>query len=70
MLRKGTQCQSVLDILKDMGIDISNRRGECYGNAANMPGVYSGLRACIKLKSFNRVGTVHCTHTLNLGDKC
>lgn len=42
-------CQSVLDVLKDMGIDISNRRGECYENAANMPGVYSGRRACIKL---------------------
>lgn len=40
---------SVLDVLKDMDIDISNRRGECYDNAANMSGVHSGLRACIKL---------------------
>lgn len=59
-------CQSVLGVLQDMGIDIGNCRGQCYDNAANMSGVYSGLQA--RIKQVNPlVEWVPCTaHTLNL----
>lgn len=59
-------CQSVLGVLQDMGIDIGNCRGQCYDNAANMSGVYSGLQARIKQVN-SLVEWVPCTeHTLNL----
>ncbi|XDV19134.1 hypothetical protein PO909_024682, partial [Leuciscus waleckii] len=59
-------CQSVLGVLQDMGIDIGNCRGQCYDNAANMSGVYSGLQA--RIKQVNPlVECVPCAaHTLNV----
>lgn len=59
-------CQSVLGVLQDIGIDISNCRGQCCNNSANMSGVYTGLQACIKQFS-PLVEWVKCAaHTLNL----
>lgn len=59
-------CQSVLAVLQDTGTDISNCRGQCYNNSANMSGVYTGLQAHIK--QFNPlVECIECTaHTLKL----
>lgn len=59
-------CDAVLTVLHEMDIDISNCRGQCYDNAANMAGVYNGLQAHIK--DINPlVEWVPCAaHTLNL----
>lgn len=59
-------CQSVLGVLQDMSIHISNCRGQCYDIAANLSGVYSGLQA--RIKQVNPlIEWVPCTaHTLHL----
>lgn len=49
-----------------MQLDISNCRGQCYDNAANMSGTYSGLQA--RIRQINPLAEwVPCAaHTLNL----
>lgn len=58
--------QAVLGVLSDMQLDISNCRGQCYDNAANMSGTYSGLQA--RIRQINPLAEwVPCAaHTLNL----
>lgn len=57
---------TVLKALSDLGLDITLCRGQCYDNASNMSGVYSGLQAKI-LEISPKAFYVPCTsHTLNL----
>ncbi|XP_045025610.1 zinc finger MYM-type protein 1-like [Daphnia magna] len=43
--------ETVLEFLKNHGLDIKNCRGQSYDNASNMSGQYTGLQARIKDKS-------------------
>lgn len=56
----------VLEFLQAKDIAISDCRGQCYDNAANMAGRYNGLQA--KIKEINRLAKfTPCTaHSLNL----
>jgi len=38
----------VTKLIEDLGLDVSNLRGQSYNNAANMSGIYSGLQARIR----------------------
>lgn len=60
----------VLALLTELGIDISNCRGQSYDNAANMSGIYTGLQA--RVKEINPVAYfVPCAaHSLNLVGVC
>lgn len=54
----------VLETLKIYNLDIANCGGQSYDNASNMSGVYSGLKARIKLA--NHVIFVPCSaHSFN-----
>uniref|UniRef100_A0A8C6WJK3 Zinc finger MYM-type protein 1 n=1 Tax=Neogobius melanostomus TaxID=47308 RepID=A0A8C6WJK3_9GOBI len=57
---------SILLVLSDLGIDISNCRGQCYDNASNMSGSYKGVQS--RIRSINPLAEwVPCAaHTLNL----
>uniref|UniRef100_A0A0B7BVG9 DUF4371 domain-containing protein n=1 Tax=Arion vulgaris TaxID=1028688 RepID=A0A0B7BVG9_9EUPU len=58
--------QSLLDFLKENGIDIKDCRGQSYDNASNMSGKYNGLQAHIKDAEY-----IPCfAHSLNLVAKC
>lgn len=56
----------VVDTINDIGLDISNLRGQSYDNAANMSGAYSGLQA--RLKTLNPLAEYApcAAHSLNL----
>lgn len=60
----------VTSTLIELGIDISNCRGQSYDNAANMSGIYNGLQA--KIKEFSPLAEyVPCSaHSLNLVGEC
>ncbi|XP_052221806.1 zinc finger MYM-type protein 1-like [Dreissena polymorpha] len=56
----------VTKILEELGLDISNLRGQSYDNASNMSGIYSGLQA--RIRELNPLAHyVPCAaHSLNL----
>ena len=56
----------VLDFLTELGLDISNCRGQSYDNAENISVIYSGLQA--RIKNINSLAHfVPCgAHSLNL----
>ena len=60
----------VMKMIDDLGLDISNCRGQSYNNAANMSGIYTGLQA--RIRSINPLAYfVPCaTHSLNLVGAC
>lgn len=60
----------VTSTLSELGIDISNCRGQSYDNAANMSGIYNGLQA--KIKEISPLAEyVPCSaHSLNLVGEC
>jgi len=60
----------VTRMLENLGLDISNCRGQSYDNAANMSGIYSGLQA--RIKALNKLAHfVPCAaHSLNLVGTC
>lgn len=62
--------QSLLDFLKENGIDIKDCRGQSYDNASNMSGKYRGLQA--RIKEINKYAEyIPCfAHSLNLVAKC
>lgn len=37
--------ESVFQVLEEINFNIENSRGYCYDNAANMSGMYKGLRS-------------------------
>lgn len=60
----------LLEVLKDLSIDIKNCRGQTYDNAANMAGKYSGLQARIKHHVDTATYVPCASHTLNLIGNC
>ena len=61
---------SLLDFLKEMGVDIKDCRGQSYDNASNMSGKYRGLQSRIKEKSQFAEYVPCFAHSLNLVGKC
>ncbi|XP_046973656.1 zinc finger MYM-type protein 1-like [Vanessa cardui] len=61
---------AVTSTLIELGIDISNCRGQSYDNAANMSGIYNGLQT--KIKEISPLADyVPCSaHSLNLVGEC
>uniref|UniRef100_A0A182JTC3 DUF4371 domain-containing protein n=1 Tax=Anopheles christyi TaxID=43041 RepID=A0A182JTC3_9DIPT len=58
--------QEVLDNLDNLGLNISNWRGQSLDNASNMSGKYSGLQARIKQHSANALFIPCANHSPNL----
>lgn len=58
--------QSLLDFLKENGIDIKDCRGQSYDNVSNMGGKYRGLQARIKEINKNAEYIPCFPHSLNL----
>lgn len=58
--------QTILEKLKDLGLDIKNCRGQSYDTAANMSGQYTGLQARIKEHSPTALYVPCSSHSLNL----
>lgn len=56
----------VTKILEELGLDISNLRGQSYDNASNMSGIYSGLQARIRELSPLAHYVPCAAHSLNL----
>ena len=57
---------SVLAMISDLGLDVSNCRGQSYDNASNMSGRYNGLQAHLK-KEKPLIHYIPCAaHSLNL----
>lgn len=62
--------KAVFAKVEELGLDISNCRGQSYDNAANMAGVYSGLQARIREKC-SLAAYIPCSaHSLNLVGTC
>lgn len=59
-----------LNLIQKFGTDIKNCRGQCYDNAANMSGVYSGLQARLKKHVKESVFVPYSDHSLNLVGIC
>ncbi|XP_065651158.1 uncharacterized protein LOC136079351 [Hydra vulgaris] len=60
----------ILDLLERYDIDITNCRGQAYGNASNMSGKYSGLQARLKERSELAFYIPCAGHSLNLVGQC
>lgn len=62
--------KAILDTLLELGIPISNCRGQSYDNASNMSGIYTGVQA--RIKEINpRAEFIPCAaHSLNLVGNC
>lgn len=61
-----TLTNTLLDFLNEIGVDISNCRGQSYDNAANMSGRYNGMQAKIKEKNPLAHFIPCAAHSLNL----
>ncbi|KAK0156468.1 Zinc finger MYM-type protein 1 [Merluccius polli] len=56
----------VIKMVSDLGLDLSNCRGQAYDNASNMSGKYNGLQAQLK-KNKPLIHYIPCAaHSLNL----
>jgi len=56
----------VMSVLENLGLELSNCRGQAYDNASNMSGRYNGLQAHLK-KSNPLIHYIPCAaHSLNL----
>lgn len=56
----------VIKMVSDLGLDLSNCRGQAYDNASNMSGKYNGLQAQLK-KNNPLIHYIPCAaHSLNL----
>ena len=59
--------QAIIKALDDMGLDISNVRGQGYDGAANMSSENVGVQCKIKEHGAKKAVYVHCSgHCLNL----
>lgn len=61
---------TLLNFLKEIGIDIKDCRGQSYDNASNMSGKYNGLQSLIKEKCQFAEYVPCCAHSLNLVGSC
>ncbi|MBN3309056.1 ZMYM1 protein, partial [Amia calva] len=58
--------ECVLKMVRDLGLDLSNCRGQSYDNASNMSGKYNGLQAHLKMQN-PLIHYMPCVgHSLNL----
>nr|XP_033475584.1 zinc finger MYM-type protein 1-like [Epinephelus lanceolatus] len=58
--------EAVIEMVRGLGLDLSNCRGQSYGNASNMSGKYSGLQAHLKKQNPLIHYTPCAAHSLNL----
>lgn len=58
--------ECVIKMVRDLGLDLSNCRGQSYDNASNMSGKYSGLQAHLKKENPLIHYTPCAGHSLNL----
>lgn len=61
-----TLAECVIKVGRDLGLDLSNCRGQSYDNASNMSGKYNGLQAHLKKENPLIHYTPSAAHSLNL----